>query len=67
MTPINKLEDLKEYTNDPSVNVVTEYNGAVIGMHYVRHGNHEFRAKTSKNAPADLIKHIKQKYTLSYR
>lgn len=65
--PINDPEDLKAYTNKPGINVVTEYNGAVIGLHYVRHGNHEFKARTSKNAPEKLRKLILQKYKLSYR
>lgn len=50
-----------------SLKIVKEFNGGVIGMHYVRHGSNYFKAITSKNIPSDMISMIKSKYTLSYR
>lgn len=50
-----------------SIKTVKEYNGGVIGMHYVRHKDYYFKAKTSKNLPDKIISRIKQKYQLSYR
>jgi len=46
---------------------VVEYNGGVIGMHYVRHGDNYFKAMTSKNLPSNIISKIRGKYSLSYR
>lgn len=70
VTPVevNKLSDLKNYTDESSsLKIVKEFNGGVIGMHYVRHGSNYFKAITSKNIPSDMISMIKSKYTLSYR
>lgn len=65
---VNKLSDLKNYTDESSsLKIVKEFNGGVIGMHYVRHGSNYFKAITSKNIPSDMISMIKSKYTLSYR
>lgn len=50
-----------------SVKKVKEYNGGVIGMHYVRHGDYYFKTRTSKNLPDKIISKIVRKYTLSYR
>lgn len=46
---------------------VKEYNGGVIGMHYVRHKDYYFKAKTSKNLPDEIISSIVHKYKPSYR
>lgn len=46
---------------------VKEYNGGVIGMHYVRHKDNYFYAKTSKNLPSNILGQITHKYKLSYR
>lgn len=43
----------------------TDYG--VIGLHYVRHNDLEFKAKTSKNLSKDIRNAILSKYTLSYR
>ncbi|MCF0223892.1 MAG: hypothetical protein HUK20_06450 [Fibrobacter sp.] len=53
--------------NKGSIVKVKKYNGGVIGMHYVRHKDYYFKAKTSKNIPSDIINKIRSKYTLSYR
>jgi hypothetical protein len=53
--------------NKAKVKKVKEYNGGVIGMHYVRHGDNYFKAMTSKNLPDNVISKITSKYTLSYR
>ncbi|WP_249506069.1 hypothetical protein [Fibrobacter sp. HC4] len=39
----------------------------VIGLHYVKHKDLEFKAKTSKNLTSETRKAIVSKYTLSYR
>lgn len=50
-----------------SFQFVQKYEGGVIGMHYIRHGDHHFKARTSKGLSADIINHVKTKYPLSYR
>lgn len=50
---------------DPTFRKATEYG--VIGLHYVKHNDLEFRAKTSKNLSKDTRNAILSNYTLSYR
>ncbi len=50
---------------DPNFRRATDYG--VVGMHYVRHKDLEFRAKTSKNLPQNIRDAILSKYPLSYR
>ncbi|MBR4398917.1 MAG: hypothetical protein IKT05_07020 [Fibrobacter sp.] len=50
---------------DPHFRKATEYG--VIGMHYVKHKDLEFRAKTSANLTKTIREGIVSTYTLSYR
>lgn len=68
---INKIQVSGEYGNgafsnvDPSVdgwNIPKNYKGGVVGTHYVRHGDHRFKAKTSVNMPSEIIKHMNFTY-----
>lgn len=54
-------------TQNGKIKIVKEYNGGVIGMHYVRHGDNYFKAKTSKNLPDNVLDEILRKYSISYR
>lgn len=50
---------------DANFKKATDYG--VIGLHYVKHNDLEFRAKTSKNLSKDTRNAILSKYSLSYR
>lgn len=75
-SPSNPNEDLTGYNpnantqltgNEKNTNFTKASEYGVIGLHYVKHKDLEFKAKTSKNLTSETRKAIVSKYTLSYR